>query len=69
MIFSEAAGLNSSIYGNSQYPIKMMLTNQSEAFEAESVLDKIFCMDETGNFAEKYTYETSLGNFQAVGSL
>jgi hypothetical protein len=67
MIFSEAAGLNNSIYGNSQYPIKMMLTHQSEAFETESVLPKIFCMDETGNFAEKYTYETSLGNFQAVG--
>jgi hypothetical protein len=67
MIFSEAAGLNNSIYGNSQYPIKMMLTDQSETFQAESIVDKIFSMDETGNFAEKYTYETSIGDFSAVG--
>jgi hypothetical protein len=67
MIFSEAAGLNNSIFGNSQYPIKMMLTDQSEAFEAESVLPYIFNMDTTSKWAEKYTYETSLPNFQPVG--
>lgn len=67
MIFSKAAGLNDSVFGKSQEPIRMMLTDQKEAFEAESVIDKIFSMDETGNFAEKYTYETSLGDFEAVG--
>jgi hypothetical protein len=67
MIFSKAAGLNDSIFGKSQDPIKMMLTDQSEAFEAESLIDKIFNMDETSNYAEKYLYETSLGDFSAVG--
>lgn len=67
MIFSKAAGLNDSVFGKSQEPIRMMLTDQKEAFESESVIDKIFCMDETSNFAEKYTYETSLGDFEAVG--
>src|SRR5690554_1878691 len=67
MIFSKAAGLNDSIFGRSQEPIKMMLTDQSEAFENKSVLKDIFCMDETTNFAEKYLYETSLGDFEAVG--
>jgi hypothetical protein len=67
MIFSEAAGLNDSSFGKSQYPIKMMLTDQAEAFQAADILPMIFSMDETGNFAEKYTYETSLGDFEAVG--
>lgn len=67
MIFSKAAGLNDSIFGKSQDPIKMMLTDQSEAFESKSILKDIFCMDETTNFAEKYLYETSLGDFEAVG--
>jgi hypothetical protein len=67
MIFSKAAGLNDSSFGKSQEPIKMMLTDQKEAFESESVLDKIYYMDDTTNFAEKYTYETSLGDFEAVG--
>lgn len=67
MIFSKAAGLNDSVFGKSQEPIRMMLTDQSEAFEAESVIKSIFNMDTTTNFAEKYTYETSLGDFEAVG--
>lgn len=67
MIFSKASGLNDSIFGKSQEPIKMMLTDQSEAFENKSVVKEIFCMDETTNFAEKYLYETSLGNFDPVG--
>lgn len=67
MIFSKAAGLNDSVFGKSQEPIKMMLTDQKEAFEAADIVKMIFNMDETGNFAEKYTYETSLGDFDAVG--
>lgn len=67
MIFSKAAGLNDSIFGKSQDPIKMMLTDQSEAFENKSILKEIFSMDTTGNYAEKYLYETSLGDFEAVG--
>lgn len=67
MIFSKASGINESVFGKSQEPIRMMLTDQGEAFESESVIDKIFNMDETSNFAEKYTYETSLGDFEATG--
>lgn len=67
IVFNKASGLNDSIYGKSQEPIRMMIEQQIEAFQQFSVVDNIFMMDETTNFAEKYTYETSLGDFEAVG--
>lgn len=67
MLFSKASGLNDSIYGKSQDPIKMMLEQLEEAWQKQSIIPEIFCMDKTSNYAEKYTYETSLGNFEAVG--
>ena len=67
IVFNKASGLNDSIYGKSQEPIKMMIEQQIEAFQQHSIVDNIFMMDETNNFAEKYTYETSLNDFEAVG--
>jgi hypothetical protein len=67
IVFSKASNVNNSAYGKSQEPIKMFLEQQIEAFEAHSIIDNVFMKDETNNFAEKYTYETSLGDFEAVG--
>jgi hypothetical protein len=67
MIFSKTSGVNNSVFGKSQEPIKMMLEQQEEAFQKDSAVEKIFKMDDTTNFAEKYTYETSLGDFEPVG--
>jgi len=67
MIFSKASGVNDSIYGKSQEPIKMMLEQQEEAFQKMSIIDKVYFKDETKDFANKYTIETSLGNFEPVG--
>lgn len=67
MLFSKASGLNDSIFGKSQEPIKLMLEQQEEAFKKNSIIEHVFYQDETKNFAEKYTYETSLQNFEAVG--
>lgn len=67
IIFSQASGLNDSVFGKSQEPIKSMITAGVESFEETSLLDKIFYMDKTKNFAEKYATMTSLGNFQDVG--
>lgn len=67
IIFSKSSGLNDSIYGKSLQPIRAMIEQQVEAFQEMSVLDKLFVMDTTKNFAEKYTYETSAGNFEATG--
>jgi phage major head subunit gpT-like protein len=67
MIFTKSSGLNDSIFGKSQEPIKLMLEQQEEAFEKNSIIGHVFFEDETTNFAEKYTYETSLQDFEAVG--
>ena len=63
IIFSEGSGLNNSIYGKSQEPIRAMIEKNVEAFEQQSQIKNVFFMDKTKNFAEKYTQETSLGNF------
>lgn len=67
MLFSKTSGVNESSYGKSQEPIRMMLEQQEEAFEKNSIVSHVFYEDETTNFAEKYTYETSLQNFDPVG--
>lgn len=67
VVFSKASNLNNSMYGKSQEPIKMFLEKRIEAFEQHSIVENVFKMEETSNFAEKYTYETALGNFEAGG--
>jgi phage major head subunit gpT-like protein len=67
IVFSKASGVNESIYDNSQAPIKLIVEKQIEAFEKESQVSKIFVEDTSTNYAEKYTYETSIGEFEAVG--
>lgn len=67
IIFSEASGLNDSIFGKSQEPIRAVIQRGVESFEEMSLVDKIFNMESTKNFAEKYTSETSLGDFEDVG--
>lgn len=67
IIFSEGSGLANSVFGKSQEPIKAMIMGGVEAFQERSMLDKIYSMDTTNNYAEKYTSETSLGDFADVG--
>lgn len=67
IIFSKASGVNDSIFGKSQEPIKASINQKKELFEQKSMISKIFYMDKSTNFAEKYTSETSLGNFEDVG--
>ena len=67
IIFSQASGVADSIFGKSQEPIKAIITEQVESFEAVSLIDKLFYMDNSKNYSEKYTIETSLGDFEPVG--
>lgn len=67
IIFSEGSGVNDSIYGKSQYPIRAIIEQNVESFQQMSCIDKIFYMDTSKNFSERYTQETSLGDFQDVG--
>lgn len=67
IIYSEGSGVADSMFGKSQEPIKALIEQNVEAFQEFSALDKIFNMDTTKNYAEKYTSETSLGDFEDVG--
>lgn len=67
IIFSEASGVNKSIYGESQEPIKMFIEKKAELFETESIVDKIFQMEKSKHFAEKETGMTSMNGFSPVG--
>lgn len=67
IIFSQASGVADSIFGKSQEPIKAIITEQVESFQQVSVIEHLFYMDKSKNFAEKYTIETSLGDFEPVG--
>lgn len=67
IIFSEGSGVADSIFGKSQEPIKALIEENVEAFRQFSAIDRIFNRQSTKNFAEKFTSETSLGDFADVG--
>ncbi len=65
--FSEASGLNNSIYGKCQAPIRMFLEKRGEQFEQESVIKQLFLMGTSQNFADQLTSMTAMSGFQPVG--
>lgn len=65
--FSEASGLQDSIYGKSQAPIQRFLEKRAEAFEQESIAKVLFDMNKSKNYGEKLTGMTAMDDFQAVG--
>lgn len=65
--FSEGSGLNDSVYGKSQAPIRMLIEQRAEAFEENSILDKVFMQDKSNHWAEKYTSMTAMDGFDPVG--
>lgn len=67
IIFSEGSGVADSIFGKSQEPIKALIQDGVEAFSQFSAVDKVFNLQRSKNFAEKFTSETSLGDFADVG--
>ena len=67
VIFSKISDVNNSIFGKSQEPVRAVITQGVESFEAKSLLSTVYSMDTSTSFAEKYTSETSLGDFEDVG--
>ena len=65
--FSEGSGLNDSIYGKSQAPLRMLIESRAEAFEEKSILNDVFMMDESKHWAEKYSTLTAMDGFDPVG--
>lgn len=65
--FSESSGLNDSIYGKCQAPIRMFLEKRGEQFEQQSVLKDLFLMGTSGNYGDLMTSTTAMSGFQPVG--
>ena len=65
--FTASSGLNDSIYGKSQAPIRMFLEKRAEAFEQASMLSKLFAQEKSTHFGEKFTSMTAMDGFLPVG--
>lgn len=67
IIFSEGSGLNDSVYGKCQAPIRMFLEKRGEQFEQQSVIKNLFKMGTSENFGDLMTSMTAMDGFQPVG--
>ena len=67
IVFSEASGVNDSIFGKSQAPIRSFIEKRGEAFEQQSVVKELFNQEKSTHFGEKFTSMTAMDGFQVVG--
>lgn len=67
IIFSEGSGLNDSIYGKCQAPIRMFLEKRGEAFEQQSLIPEMFSMGTSQNYGDLMTSMTAMEGFEPVG--
>lgn len=67
IVFSMGSGVNDSVYGKSQYPVRAFIEKKVENFENNSVVNKIFLREKTDNPADVFTGMTSMSGFQPVG--
>lgn len=65
--FTEGSGLQNSIFGKAQAPIRMFIEKRGEAFEQQSMLPYLFDMSDSANFAETVTSMTAMNGFVPVG--
>ena len=67
IVFSEASGLNDSVFGKCQAPIRMFLEERGEQFEQQSVLKDIYTMGTSENYGDLLTSMTAMNGFDPVG--
>ena len=65
--FSEASGLQDSIYGKCQAPIRAFLEQRGEQFEQESVCKSLFSMGTSKNYGDMTTTMTAMSGFRVTG--
>lgn len=65
--FTEGSGLQDSIFGKSQAPIRMFLEKRGEAFEQSSMIPALFSVETSRHWGEKFTTMTAMDGFQPVG--
>lgn len=65
--FSEGSGLQDSIFGKCQAPIRMFIEKKGEAYEQQSMIKELFNVGKSQHFGEKFTTMTAMEGFQPVG--
>ncbi len=64
---TEGSGLNDSIFGKSQEPIRLFLEKHGEAFEQASMIKEIFSVQSSKHWSEKIGGMTGMDDFAPVG--
>lgn len=64
IIFNIQESLNNSAFNILQEPIKMILENEVEAFEKDSIISKVFVMKTTDKYREEYRSTTTMDGFK-----
>ncbi len=67
IVFSEASGVNDSIFGKSQAPIRLLIEKRGEAFEQVSVVKTLYAHNKSHGFGDKFTSLTAMDGFQVTG--
>lgn len=67
VVFTEGSGLQDSVYGKCQAPIKMFIETQGEQHMQSSVLNNLFLMGKSENFGDMLTAMTAMTGFKPVG--
>ena len=65
--FLEGSGLNESVFGKCQEPIRMFIEKRGEAFEQKSLIKDLFMVTDSKGWGDKYTSMTAMDGFQPVG--
>lgn len=65
--FTEGSGLQNSIFGKSQEPLKLFIEKRGESFEQQSMLPQLFHMSGSSHWAEKFSALTAMDGFRPVG--
>lgn len=67
IVFSEASGLNNTIFGACEAPVRMFLEQRSEAFDQNSLLKDLFLMGTSENYGDQLSTMTAMEGFKPVG--
>lgn len=65
--FSFASGLNSTVFGACQAPVRAIIEQEAESWEQMSAIPKIFHMGTSKHFGERISSMTAMEGFRPVG--
>ena len=67
IVFAKGSGLNDTLFGKYQGPIKAIIESKAEAFEQMSMIDTLFAVEKSTSWGETFTSMTAMDGFQPVG--